>query len=419
MDQLIYILFAFAIGASIGSFLNVVVYRLPAGISLISPGSHCPKCKRLLFWFDNIPVIGWMHLRGKCRFCKQPISMRYPIVEAFCGGMFAFYYAMFFVLNVGPIPDPGNDDPRLLVHALSVFTDWPIYLLYMYLLCVLLAASLIDIERFEIPIDLLWNWKGGIVWVGLVAHAMMDQPALPGNLLADSTRGALAAGGAVGLLVSVALLYLRILPRSFADGMPMLEIEREKMAGDPRTAPGQADEIFTPRRIRAEMRKEMLFLVPPLMGAFVWLVLTMRLPVLDVLWQGLMGNHWVSGFLGAAYGGLIGGLVVWVVRIVATWVFGREAMGLGDVHLMVGVGCVIGAGAVTVAFFLAPFFGLVLAIYMLLTGTRRELPFGPYLSMATAFIMLFYPPIALYLAQGLTGLGWLISQWVGVRGPGM
>ena len=131
-----------------------------------------------------------------------------------------------------------------------------------------------------------------------------------------------------------------------------------------------------------------------------------------MLWSELLANHWIAGFLGATYGGLIGGLVVWVIRIVATWVFGREAMGLGDVHLMVGVGCVVGAGAVTVAFFLAPFFGMVLAVYMLLTGTRRELPFGPYLSMATAFIMLFYPPIALYLAQGLTGLGWMISQWL-------
>ena len=180
MDQLIYILFAFAIGASIGSFLNVVVYRVPAGISLISPGSFCPKCKRSLPWFDNIPVLGWIHLRGKCRFCKQPISMRYPIVEAFCGGIFAFYYMMFFVLNVGPVPDPTSEDLHLPVHVLSLFADWPIYALYMYLLCGLLAASLIDLERFEIPLDLLWNWKGGIVWVGLIAHAAMDRPELPG-----------------------------------------------------------------------------------------------------------------------------------------------------------------------------------------------------------------------------------------------
>jgi prepilin signal peptidase PulO-like enzyme (type II secretory pathway) len=67
-----------------------------------------------------------------------------------------------------------------------------------------------------------------------------------------------------------------------------------------------------------------------------------------------------------------------------------------------------------VAFFLAPFFGLVLAVYMLLTGKRRELPFGPYLSMATGFVMLFYPPIATYLAQGLCGLAWIVGRWFGI-----
>jgi leader peptidase (prepilin peptidase)/N-methyltransferase len=411
MVHITYILFAFALGASIGSFLNVVVYRLPRGESLVTTPSHCPKCGKALRWYDNLPVIGWIHLGGRCRFCKQKISMRYPIVEAFCGGMFAFYYFMFFVLNVGPVPDAGNDNPFRAMHMLSFADDWPIYALYMYLLCALLAASLIDVERFEIPIDILWSWKGGIVWIGLVAHMLMDHPNLPGILLADATRGALAAGGTTGLLLSVALLYWGILPRSFAEGMPMLEIERERMAGDPQTVPGPAEEIFTPQRIRGEMRKEMLFLVAPLALAFVWLVVTMRLPGLSSAWSEIMRNHWISGLLGSAYGGLIGGLVVWVVRIVATWVFGREAMGLGDVHLMVGVGVVMGAGATTVAFFLAPFFGMVLVVYMLLTGTKRELPFGPYLSLASGFIMLFYPPIADYLAQGLTGLGWMIRQW--------
>ena len=70
---------------------------------------------------------------------------------------------------------------------------------------------------------------------------------------------------------------------------------------------------------------------------------------------------------------MVGGFVVWLTRILGTLAFGRVAMGLGDVHLMFGVGAIIGAGAATVAFFIAPFFGIALAIYMLLTGKRREL----------------------------------------------
>ncbi len=69
-------------GAVIGSFLNVVVYRLPRGESLVKPGSRCPKCETPVRPTDNLPVLGWLLLRGRCRTCAQPISARYPVVEA-------------------------------------------------------------------------------------------------------------------------------------------------------------------------------------------------------------------------------------------------------------------------------------------------------------------------------------------------
>jgi leader peptidase (prepilin peptidase)/N-methyltransferase len=103
-----------------------------------------------------------------------------------------------------------------------------------------------------------------------------------------------------------------------------------------------------------------------------------------------------------------------LTRILGTLVFGREAMGMGDVHLMAAVGACLGAGAATVAFFLAPFFGLVLAVYLLATGTKRELPYGPYLSLATAFVMLFYCPIAAWLAPGLAGLRFVLGRLFGI-----
>jgi leader peptidase (prepilin peptidase)/N-methyltransferase len=75
-------------GMCIGSFLNVVIYRLPRGENLSKPPSHCPKCNHFIRWYDNIPVFGWIFLRGKCRDCKESISIRYPIVEALCGCIF-------------------------------------------------------------------------------------------------------------------------------------------------------------------------------------------------------------------------------------------------------------------------------------------------------------------------------------------
>jgi leader peptidase (prepilin peptidase)/N-methyltransferase len=120
----------------------------------------------------------------------------------------------------------------------------------------------------------------------------------------------------------------------------------------------------------------------------------------------------VSGLLGSVLGFLVGGFVVWIIRILGSYGFGREAMGLGDVHLMAAVGAVLGPGPATVAFFLAPFFGIVRALVMLFTSKSREMPLGPYLSMATAVVMVFYCPIANYLSPGLSGLMILISQYI-------
>jgi len=75
-------------GGCVGSFLNVLVYRLPRRKSLVHPPSHCPQCGHLIRWYDNVPVIGWIKLRGKCRDCRLPISFRYPCVEGVCGILF-------------------------------------------------------------------------------------------------------------------------------------------------------------------------------------------------------------------------------------------------------------------------------------------------------------------------------------------
>jgi leader peptidase (prepilin peptidase)/N-methyltransferase len=171
---------------------------------------------------------------------------------------------------------------------------------------------------------------------------------------------------------------------------------------------------YTKAEVRAEIRKEMLFLLPPMVLGALFVLLYFRVDALRTLWDGLTRYHWVTGFFGSLLGLLVGGFVVWLTRILGTLGFGREAMGMGDVHLMAGVGAVVGAGASTVAFFLAPFFGIILALYLLFTGKRRELPYGPYLSLATAFVLLFYCPIAAWLAPGAEGLRIIVGQLFGV-----
>jgi leader peptidase (prepilin peptidase)/N-methyltransferase len=80
--QLAYVLIAALLGAVVGSFLNVVAYRLPRGESLATPGSRCPSCETPIKPYDNVPVLGWLWLRGRCRNCGARISVRYPLVEA-------------------------------------------------------------------------------------------------------------------------------------------------------------------------------------------------------------------------------------------------------------------------------------------------------------------------------------------------
>ena len=82
MPLTLVVIYAFVVGAAVGSFLNVCVYRWPAGLSITSPArSFCPACKAPIRWYDNLPVIGWLALRGRCRDCGVRISPQYPLVE--------------------------------------------------------------------------------------------------------------------------------------------------------------------------------------------------------------------------------------------------------------------------------------------------------------------------------------------------
>ncbi len=88
-----FVVLALLAGLAIGSFLNVVAYRLPRDESLLHPGSHCPHCDAPVRWYDNVPVLGWLLLRGRCRDCGEPISWRYPAVELTTGVLFALVVA--------------------------------------------------------------------------------------------------------------------------------------------------------------------------------------------------------------------------------------------------------------------------------------------------------------------------------------
>ncbi|WP_020589173.1 prepilin peptidase [Desulfobacter curvatus] len=163
---------SFVFGACIGSFLNVVICRMPEGQSIVSPPSHCPACNHAIPFYFNIPIISFLLLKGKCGFCNAPISIRYPLVELITGLL-----ALGFFLKFGPTPT-----------ALFYFT----------FSAVLVAVSFIDLDHQIIP----------------------DKLSLPGILFFSSSClfvpqvsfisvifGILAGGG---ILYLVALLYYLI-----------------------------------------------------------------------------------------------------------------------------------------------------------------------------------------------------------------
>jgi leader peptidase (prepilin peptidase)/N-methyltransferase len=289
--------------------------------------------------------------------------------------------------------------------------SWPIYGLYTMLISGLLAASVIDAELFIIPAGIPWWIAAG----GIIVHAVADQPGSAGSLMQWPSALALCGGSAIGLAISVAMLQLRILPLSFPTG-DLLEVERAELEEKARKAADAGEQgpdvppEFTAAEIRREIRKEMLFLMPPLVLGGVSVLLHLHAPAVRQMWYAAARIDWLNAGMGSLLGGMVGAFVVWLTRILGSYVMGKEAMGLGDMHLMFGIGAVLGGSAATITFFIAPFAAIAVGIYLLIAHSRRQLPFGPYLSLAAGFVMLFYPPIAAYLQPGLQAMIALIRQ---------
>ena len=144
MDSAIYTIFAafsFAAGACVASFLNVVAWRLPRGESIVSPPSHCPKCNAQIKWWQNIPILSWLALRGKCANCREPISPRYIIVEAIGGALFLAAYFKYCPLVALPQFSFPLLDYAKVVLLLVVWT-W---------ISLMIVGSVIDFDHKLLP----------------------------------------------------------------------------------------------------------------------------------------------------------------------------------------------------------------------------------------------------------------------------
>lgn len=130
-------LIAFILGLMIGSFLNVVIYRTPRGENIAWPGSHCPHCGENLRWYHNIPLLSWLALHGRCAFCTEKISIRYPLVEL----LNALLWAVLYLRIVAVSSSTGWPQMPMLLHFTMIAGTFS----------ALLALSMIDFEYFAVP----------------------------------------------------------------------------------------------------------------------------------------------------------------------------------------------------------------------------------------------------------------------------
>jgi len=382
-----WLLFLAAYGGCVGSFLNVVIYRLPEGKGLVTPRSSCPKCGHPLAWYDNVPVLGWLWLRGKCRYCKAPISIQYPLVEAAVAVMFAGLYALYYMTLLRP---------DFFRSGFGV--TWPIYVVHVVLLSGLFASTVIDARLYIIPRSIPWTVTVLAVLILPLAvwydtsvqehWQLFNRHMVP---IAYASGVTTAAGAFIGLGISLLLLKLKILPLSFADYEQAYE---EHLKANSEADQDGGEDWFHYPHPRREVLKELLFLVLPIVGAVVGYLFR---PVGQVDWPA-----WVFVLGGVGLGYLMGAALVWGTRILGTLAFGKEAMGLGDVHLLAAIGAVMGPGEVIPVFFIAPFFGLVAAVLMFGLGAMlkkrfQPIPYGPYLAGAAVVVLIWREPIIAYL----------------------
>jgi leader peptidase (prepilin peptidase) / N-methyltransferase len=187
----------FALGACVGSFMNVVIYRLPAGQSLLHPASRCPACETPIRAFDNVPIFGWLWLRGRCRQCRAAISARYPLVE--------LLVALVFVVLAWYEPLALGDNLPAGQSKLSAGDLWGRYAYHLFLLCSLICAAFTEYDchrlrwRLIVPAFMV-GLAAPLAWPSLrpVAGQITNQVWL--NTLADELLVA-AAGAAVGWAV--------------------------------------------------------------------------------------------------------------------------------------------------------------------------------------------------------------------------
>jgi leader peptidase (prepilin peptidase)/N-methyltransferase len=330
----------FVLGCIIGSFLNVCIYRMPRGQSIVTPPSSCPHCSYRIPFYLNIPLVTWLYLRGKCANCSAPISFRYFCVELLTGLIFLSCWLLF-----------GAQSPWLA-------------LVYCILLSGFVVATFIDIEHFIIPDEIT---LGGIVVGFLCSFAVpaLHGAASAGKSLQESFLGIAVGGGLIyGILRLGKLMFGRqnfqlptgtkVIFTETALHLPEREIPYEELfyrKSDAIVLHAKTVELFDRCYANSALR-----LTPE------------KLTIGDDTFNPDEVPH--------------------LEAVTDEIVVPREAMGFGDVKFMAAIGAFLGWKATIFSLLFSSILGAAVGVALICLGKREwssRLPYGPYIAFAAAF----------------------------------
>jgi len=472
VNPLYWSIVALVLGGCIGSFVNVVIYRWPRDLSIHRPSrSFCPACEQPIAWYDNIPVLSYLVLRGRCRRCHAAISVRYPLVELATALVFLLTYDAFFVARqrIGIGNDLAGDGPMLIAH-------WALW-------AGLIALAVMDLEAYLVDIRVTWviagaGLLGHVLWrpapaggwirpsdvqagftlaavVGLALGAFIflrrtgesepaeeapAEEANAGEISPDPTAGRLRLRW-MGVIVPAALVVVYLVAMTATGEQEPLraappQLSRLRLAEQPAGTPldtgmirlgiglamlfvGLALAASHPQPeadsniveaiwgeasdARRNALQELKLLAPAILLSTVVLALLVTQPAVRdrlsgwIHWTPVDGWQPVSGLTVAITGWVLGGAVGWLARIGFTLLFGKEALGMGDVHILAAAGAVAGWPVALLGFFLAAPLTLSAILVIHLRRQSRALPYGPWLALAFLIASVFQDRILIYL----------------------
>lgn len=341
----------FLFGAAIGSFLNVCIYRMPLGKSIVSPPSACPSCGQPIRWFDNIPLFSYLKLRARCRHCGALFTARYFLVELLTAVMFLTIWL--------------------------TFGGW-LAVIYWLFVAGLIVATFIDFEHFIIPNEITY---GGIA-LGFVASLLYwplhGAPSL-GSAALRSFLGIVVGGLSLYLIVEVGKIFFGKRKVPLPAGTPVVIAEQTITFGDEQIA---WHDMFYRDSDRILFRAASLKF-----GEQVFENADVVVSETAITINGV--EHDLSK----------------IGRVEATTdlvVIPREAMGLGDVKLLAAIGAFLGWQATLFTVFVSSVVGGVTGILLILTGKsdwQSRIPYGPYIVLgAMAWLFFGQQTVAWYMS---------------------